>query len=208
MLSSLTPKQRASYMHSYMSSLLTAAALNGGIFSSISPSPSPSASSPEKDWHLVSVLMSPGKRVDNPLTWFQSGLVHLLWKLGYAGFRKMILEYTGLSDAVKHKALAPSARFYYLFFLGTREDCRGRGLCGQMIRHYQEAAGKEGLPIWLEATTPYSARQYERQGFEAVEGFRLGVGAVGGDGLPKKGGEGVPVVGMIWRPKKDGAVVE
>jgi hypothetical protein len=209
MLSSLTASQRASYMHSYMSSLLTAAALNSGIFSSISTASGSGKGEAEegKGWELVAVMMPPGRRVDNPMTWFQSGLVGLLWKLGYGGFKKMVIEYTGKSDAVKAKALPSNERYYYLFFIGTREDCRGKGLCGDMIRHYQSIAAKEGLPIWLEATTPYSMRQYERLGFKAVERFRLGVGVVGGDGNIVEGGkgkgEGVPVAGMIWRPPKE-----
>ena len=39
----------------------------------------------------------------------------------------MLLEYTSLTDAVKHKALQKRKRFYYVFFVGTLHKHRGKG---------------------------------------------------------------------------------
>jgi len=55
----------------------------------------------------------------------------------------------------------------------------------------------------LEATTAYSRDIYARLGFETIEEIVLGQGQVGEDGLRKKGGEGVKVWGMIWRPEDE-----
>ena len=56
------------------------------------------------------------------------------------------------------------------------------------------------MPIWLEATTPRSRDVYLKLGFEVVEEIVLGKGKAGEDGRAKKGGEGVKVWAMIWRP--------
>lgn len=56
------------------------------------------------------------------------------------------------------------------------------------------------MPIWLEATTPGSRTVYEKLGFVVVEEITLGKGQAGPDGRTKKGGEGVKIWAMVWRP--------
>jgi hypothetical protein len=41
--------------------------------------------------------------------------------------QRMLLEYEPLTDAAKAKALRKGETYFYVFFIGTREDCRGRG---------------------------------------------------------------------------------
>jgi hypothetical protein len=41
--------------------------------------------------------------------------------------QRMLSEYTGLTNAAKKKALKGQKKFYYVFFVGTRYDSRGRG---------------------------------------------------------------------------------
>jgi len=77
------------------------------------------------------------------------------------------------------------------------------GLCSTLVGELQDIARKDGCPLWLEATTAYSRDIYERLGFEIIEEIVLGQGQVGEDGLRKKGGEGVRVWGMIWRPEDE-----
>ncbi len=74
------------------------------------------------------------------------------------------------------------------------------GLSQALIKRYQDIAQQERLPIWLEATTRYSSQVYAKLGFETVEEIVLGKGVAAGDGTKKKGGEGVKIWGMIWRP--------
>ena len=56
------------------------------------------------------------------------------------------------------------------------------------------------MPIWLEATTMRSRDVYLKLGFKVVEEMVLGKGEAGADGRAKKGGEGVKIWAMIWRP--------
>jgi len=41
--------------------------------------------------------------------------------------QRMLLEYEPLTDAAKAKGLQRGEMYFYVFFIGTREDCRGRG---------------------------------------------------------------------------------
>ncbi|KAK7398350.1 hypothetical protein QQX98_012284 [Neonectria punicea] len=56
-------------------------------------------------------------------------------------------------------------------------------------------------PVWLEATTKYSAQQFTRFGFETIDEITVGKGAVNAQGVKQAGGEGVTVTGMIWWPE-------
>jgi len=113
----------------------------------------------------------------------------------------MLAEFEPLADKAKTKGLDGQKRFYYVFFVGTRVDARGQGLCSAMMRRYQEIASHDQLPIWLEATTAKSMKIYEKLGWEVVEEMVLGKGAANADGNRCKGGEGVKIWGMVWWPK-------
>ena len=113
----------------------------------------------------------------------------------------MLAEFQPLSDACKAKALAGEKKFYYVFFVGTRLDSRGRGLCSAIMRKYQEIATRDQLPILLEATTARSMRLYTKLGWTLVDEMTLGRGKASADGLPCKDGSGVRIWGMIWRPQ-------
>lgn len=104
-------------------------------------------------------------------------------------------------DGAKSKVLGKHERYYYIFFLGTGEEARGRGYCSRIVRGYQDVAKTENLPIWIEAGTEYCRRLYERLGFELVEELLVGKGKCDKDGNLKTGGEGVKIWGMIWRPE-------
>jgi len=115
----------------------------------------------------------------------------------------MLGEFGPASDACKAKGLKGRKDYYYVFFLGTASSARGQGLCSKVVRSYQELAGKDDKPLWLEGTTEYSMKLYAKLGFELVDEIVLGKGKVGADGLPKKDGEGVKIWGMVWWPKTE-----
>lgn len=190
MCCNLTTEARNAWLYIYFTGLLTAAGLNGALFDEAD------------DWSSCSVIMAPGQRVDNPWTLMQAGLPRIVRKLGFKGCARMLWEYTPLTDAAKAKGLKGQSKYYYVFFLATREDARGRGLSSALMEKAKERARAENVPLWLEATTEYSWKLYARLGFETVERMVLGEGSVGGNGEVKNGGEGVPIWGMVWWPEK------
>lgn len=113
----------------------------------------------------------------------------------------MLIDYQYRSDACKKKGLPEDVRrYWYLFFIGTDEKIRGRGLASEVIRRQQAGAGERGLPIWLEATTTKSRDIYIKCGFQVTGEFVLGKGSHSADGEIEHGGSGVTVWAMLWRP--------
>jgi hypothetical protein len=93
----------------------------------------------------------------------------------------MLVEFEPLTASARSLALTKHEKCFYVFFIGTREDCRGRGHASTLIRHHQALATDANLPIWLEATTAKSRNIYLKLGFEVVQEIVLGKGRVGSD---------------------------
>jgi GNAT superfamily N-acetyltransferase len=53
----------------------------------------------------------------------------------------------------------------YLNFLGVRPDLQGRGIGAAMLRHRFRGLDADGVPAYLESSTPRSAALYAREGF-------------------------------------------
>lgn len=113
----------------------------------------------------------------------------------------MFSEMAHATTACKAKALHGGEKYFYVYFLGTVEDGRGKGLCSEIVRHYQKMAAEQQASIYMEAATEYSWRLYERLGFVTVGEIVLGEGKVGADGEECVGGVGVRLWGMAWRPE-------
>lgn len=190
LLCTLPPPQREAYLEEYFTRLATAAALNNAVFEEA------------EDFSSCSIIMPPGCSVDNPWTLIPAGLFSVLWKLGVAGCWRMLGEFEPATAAVRKQALGGVEGFWYLFFVATREDARGKGLSSALIRRLQERAEEEGVPVWLEATTEYSSKVYAKLGFEGVGTVVLGEGRAGADGNMLVGGEGVRIYCMVWWPEK------
>lgn len=75
------------------------------------------------------------------------------------------------------------------------------GLAKAIMRHYQEKARVDNLPIWLEATTANSRNLYLSLGFQEIEEITLGKGKVAADATPTPGGSGVTLWAMVWWPE-------
>ena len=72
-----------------------------------------------------------------------------------------MIEHAGLTDASKKKIFPKgNEEYYYVFFLGTDEKARGKGLCSAIVRHYQEIARKDNMPIYMAAGTESAWRLY------------------------------------------------
>jgi ribosomal protein S18 acetylase RimI-like enzyme len=65
----------------------------------------------------------------------------------------------------------PKAPHFYLPFVGVEPAMQGRGLGTALMRPILERCDREGLPAYLESTTPRNRACYERQGFQVTEEF-------------------------------------
>ncbi|KAL2074208.1 hypothetical protein VTL71DRAFT_7986 [Oculimacula yallundae] len=193
LLHHMTPAQFTAYLPKYFNGVLTAAAMNKGIFAEAD------------DFKSCTILLPPGCHVDNFWTLIPAGFIGMVWDVGVKAAYRMLGELLPKVDAVKFKALRGQKNYYFIFFTATDSQARGRGLCSKLIKEFQAIAQKDGLPIWIEGTTDNSAKVYAKCGFELVERIKVGEGVVDADGKLKKGGEGVVTRGMIWWPiGKDG----
>lgn len=87
-----------------------------------------------------------------------------------------------------------------MYFLGTEESARGKGLCSAVVRHYQDIARKEQTPIYLEAGTERAHRLYQKLGFVDTSELLVGQGHAAASGHLLEGGPGVVTWAMVWRP--------
>ncbi|MFQ6142877.1 GNAT family N-acetyltransferase [Streptomyces seoulensis] len=63
----------------------------------------------------------------------------------------------------------PAGRAHeYLWMIGVAPRRQGEGLGAALIRHVLDRCDREGLPAYLEASSPRSAKLYERLGFAAT----------------------------------------
>jgi GNAT superfamily N-acetyltransferase len=77
-----------------------------------------------------------------------------------------------LKTLERFEAAVPQGRpFYYLSFLGTRPDSRGKGIGMGLLAELVAQADRDGQPTYLESTNPDNNRRYERLGFEAQSRF-------------------------------------
>ncbi|KAJ5750596.1 Acyl-CoA N-acyltransferase [Penicillium manginii] len=189
MLLDMSQEERLAYLPTYWSTLVRSALMNGAIIT-------------EADgWKAASVIIPPGKGIDNVWTLLYAGFLCVLWRIGISGLKRLWTEFSGMTDNAKRKGLHGEKRYYYVFSIGTEYDHRGKGLAKEIMRYHQNIARSENLPIWLEATTPGSRHLYLSLGFQEIEEIILGKGKVGADAVIEPGGPGVSLWAMVWWPE-------
>jgi GNAT superfamily N-acetyltransferase len=87
-------------------------------------------------------------------------------------------------------AIPDGPPFYYLSFLGTRPDSRGRGLGTALLSENLARIDLEGAPAYLESSNPANDSLYERLGFTPSSEFSTP--------------EGEHTVTTMWREARSG----
>jgi ribosomal protein S18 acetylase RimI-like enzyme len=72
------------------------------------------------------------------------------------------------------EARHPRELHYYLPFVGVDPEWQGRGLGSAVLAPVLERCDREGMPAFLESSTPRNRALYERHGFTVSEEFKLG----------------------------------
>ncbi|KAH7128773.1 hypothetical protein B0J11DRAFT_505232 [Dendryphion nanum] len=215
-LNSVPPAHRPWAIHRVITLTLHLAHTNSGIIYEAHPSTS------QEPHQSTSLIFPPHKSLDNvPLsaswTALRLGIVPLLWKAGFSPLKKFNTEYIIPVKAAKASiGLSGSTPYWYISHIGTLDSARGQGLASGIIRDLQAQAQKEGLPIWLEASSRGSRGVYAGCGFVDVDvraekdagvdgegevGILMGRGVCDERGEKKESGEGVRFFPMVWWPE-------
>lgn len=78
----------------------------------------------------------------------------------------------------------PKDRHWYLSFVGTRPESRGKGLASTLIESVTNICDQEKIPAYLESSNPDNVSLYESHGFRVT-----------GEAVIKDG----PKVPLMWR---------
>ncbi len=67
----------------------------------------------------------------------------------------------------------PREPHYYLVFIGVAPECQGEGRGSILMHPVLQRCDAEGIPAYLEASSPSSRGLYERHGFAVTEEVRV-----------------------------------
>lgn len=107
------------------------------------------------------------------------------WKIGAAKQLSMLPAMVGAFGRSLPRLLSalsaaerghPEEPHYYLPILGVEPESQGRGRGSAMMFPILSRCDAEGVPAYLEASTPRNRALYERHGFKMTEAFQLGRG--------------------------------
>ena len=68
----------------------------------------------------------------------------------------------------------PAGELWFLPLIGVDPVAQGRGLGSALLRHGLAACDRDGLPAYLEATSPRNRALYERHGFRVIDVIQAG----------------------------------
>ncbi|KAJ4289013.1 hypothetical protein N0V90_011355 [Kalmusia sp. IMI 367209] len=127
----------------------------------------------ELDPHCAAVVMPPGcDFLDIGARGWAKVVAKGGWKLvsilGLSGWKRFADEYVAPVDAAKASVFRKDETYYYVLFIATGSQHRGKGLAQVVLENLKERAQKEMKPIWLEASSPASRRVYKKCGFVDV----------------------------------------
>lgn len=187
-MNSMTEEERIAYLDTFFRVIMKTSILSKATIYEAS------------SWQSCLIVVPPGSKVDSMRVMIPAGGLGVIAKIGLGGLKKVLAEVPSAINEYKTKYLGKRP-YFYIYFVATLEEGRGKGLASRIIQDVLEVARARRVPVWIEATTEKSKSVYARQGFKSLGTIILGKGTAGADGMPKKGGEGVNWYPMLWEPE-------
>jgi len=160
------------------------------------------------NYGAVALWMPPGENMDDLSTIFKSGMWRLYYKLSNEGRKRFFNEFFPLLHDTKAAVLGDrDDKSWYLVYLGTRPDARGKGYARKLVEHVTNQADVTGVPAYLESSHPQNRAIYEKLGFEYIKSVfltrALGEGHVTDEGEGGHGekGDGIELEIMVREPR-------
>ena len=120
---------------------------------------------------------TPDKNSENDSS-FSGAIAAAVTVLGDQWVNDRLVNLNPLFDA------KPKTPHWYLAFIGTRPEVRGKGLASALIKATTKICDKEKIPAYLESSNPENVALYEKHGFKVT-----------GEVTLKNG----PIVPLMWR---------
>jgi len=126
------------------------------------------------NFECVALWLPPGKNIDDWFTILRSGMWRLGWKLSKEGRIRFFDEFLPLLAHSKQEVLGERNRnSWYLNYIGTKAEARGRGYARKLIEYVSKMADAEGLPCYLESSHDVNLIIYGKLGFELRKQIHL-----------------------------------
>ncbi|KAF2736178.1 hypothetical protein EJ04DRAFT_490466 [Polyplosphaeria fusca] len=118
------------------------------------------------EFGAVALWMPPGQNMDDFWTILRSGMWRLNYRLSAEGKRRFFNEFLPLLHDTKHAALGEhDDDSWYLVYIGTKPQARGKGYCRKLIEHVTKQADRDGRLVYLESSNPANPPIYRKFGF-------------------------------------------
>lgn len=123
-----------------------------------------------ENYGCVALWMPPGKNMDDWLTILQSGMWRIWFKLSSEGNKRFFDEFLPLLHHTKEEVLgARDPDAWYLVYIGTRPESRGKGYARKLIEHVTKQTDRNGQPCYLESSNDINPIIYGKLGFKVVK---------------------------------------
>ncbi|TDZ30828.1 putative N-acetyltransferase [Colletotrichum spinosum] len=150
-------------LHVDIMTYIAAAHCYNGVVTTIGP-----------DHDAVALWMPPGKDADGWLTNLRSGLWRLNYQLTAEGRRRYYDELLPLLHDTKLEVMGVrDSDCYYLVYLGTKPNARGKGYARKLLNHMIERADAENRAVYLESSSLSNNVYYSKFGFDFKREIRL-----------------------------------
>ncbi|KAK1522146.1 acetyltransferase [Colletotrichum costaricense] len=126
------------------------------------------------DYDAVALWMPPGKDTDGWLTILRSGLWRLYFQLSVEARRRYYNELLPLLHDTKLEVMGERDNdCYYLVYLGTKPNARGKGYAKKLLNDMIERADAENRAVYLESSSLSNNEYYLKYGFEFKREIRM-----------------------------------
>jgi GNAT superfamily N-acetyltransferase len=129
------------------------------------------------DYDALALWMPPGKNADDWWTMVRTGMWRLYYQLSAEGRIRYYQELLPILHHTKQEVMGERDNdCYYLVYIGTKPNARGRGYASKLILDMMAKADYENRPIYLESSSPKNNAYYAKFGFEMKKdiSFRRG----------------------------------
>ncbi|KAI4225937.1 MAG: hypothetical protein L6R36_003557 [Xanthoria steineri] len=126
------------------------------------------------NYGCVALWMPPGKNMDDTLTMFRSNMWRLNHKLSQEGRNRFKEEFLPLLHKTKTEVLGDLDNdSWYLVYIGTKPEARGKGYARRLIEHVTTQADEHGRVCYLESSNGNNPPIYRKYGFETIKTIYL-----------------------------------